>query len=197
MQLASFAFHLESLSPAFEIQDYFVAVAFELAKRTTQFTANDLSKILLGFLRMHFHPGDFCLKRVMAHATDILLGDDILQPQLVDDYVSIDEWRKLRGLTAEAELDDLENAEYFTTRKTIKSLKSKIEESYYLEDPKYQKCKMENFRGDEIASLLFALAQLDTTDHIAKFFEFTKQEIMRDTVHLDVRTLSPSLWTDE
>lgn len=153
--------------------------------------------MVISFSRLHFHPKDAILRRVMSHATDILLGDDILQPQIQKNFLDLEQWLIHRGFEAEADLDAIEEPDDFTNRKRVKELKSVLAESRAREKGKYLKTKMENFTGEELAALLFGLAQLDIPKQSFKFFDFTKEEIMRDAVQLSVWPLTASCMLHE
>lgn len=178
---------MNQLAPDFETIEYCVAAAFELNKRVTSFSANDLAKILTGFMRLHFHPSDECLRRIVGHACDLLIGDEILQEQCEKEFIGLKKWTQLRGFKAEAELEEIDDPHHFTKRKLVRTVTGVMYENQHPEDPKFLKKRMEKFTGEELAALLFALAQLGVKESTGKFFDFVKEEILREAVSLNVR----------
>lgn len=166
------------------------AAAIELTKRVRCFTANDLARIIFGFCRLHFHPQDECISKVISHSLDILLEDEIIQSSdaviTVESYNELEYSTKMQGMIARAQLEDLRKPFHFKNRTKLKQLKNAIENEQCPENLSYQKQRYDNFKGFELASLVFALAQMQIESVGDKFFDFVKEEIMRESVPLDV-----------
>lgn len=166
------------------------AAAIELTKRVRCFNANDLARITFGFCRLHFHPQEECISKVISHSLDILLEDEIIQSSdavlSVESYNQIEYSTKMQGMIARAQLDDLRKPFHFTNRTKLKQLKNAIATEQCPENLSNQKQQYDNFKGYELAALVFALAQMQIESVGDKFFDFVKEEIMRETISLDV-----------
>ena len=169
--------------------EYCVRASLTLNTRVTSFTANDLAKMVSGFMMLHFHPGEPCLRRVIDHAIDILLGDGILQEQSEADFLTVEQWLRIRGFKARAELDDIDRPQHSRNQKKVKDLKQIIKGAADREHPDHQKLILKNFTGEELASFMFSLAQFDVPRQTEKLFDYTKEEIMRDAMQLNVRRI--------
>ena len=192
-QLGSFTYNLSILSTTdwnvvqWTVPEYCAEASIELSIRVTSFTAHDLAKMISGFMMLHFHPGKSCLQRVIDHAIDILLGEGILQEQSEAYFLTVEQWLKIRDFKAHAELDDIHDPQRYRNRRKVKGLKRIITGSADREHPDHQKQIFDNFTGAELAAFMFSLAQLNVPKQTEKLFDYTKEEVMRDAVQLNVR----------
>eukprot|EP00210_Caulerpa_lentillifera_P003525 g3364.t1 len=174
------------------------AAAIELTRRVSYFNANDLARMMFGLCHLHYHPGNECISKVISQSLDILLEDEIVQSTdaitSVETYNEFELSTKIKGMMAKAELDDLKKPFHFTNRTKLKHLKNAIATEQFPETSNHQKHQYENFKGYELAALIFSLAQMQLGSLDDKFFEFVKEEIMRDSIPLDVFELTFALW---
>ena len=101
----------------YTVSDYCMKKSTQLNIHATDFTTRNPTRVIIGFLMMHFHPREPCLQRVIDRALDILLSDGILQKQSEADFSTVEERLRFRTFKAREKLEDIIQPQQFSNQK--------------------------------------------------------------------------------